>query len=99
MKAFLTVHGERSVGIRDLNITIDVEGVPVENFLSSIDAGETKYKTGREFFRARLQQFWGNFLDTRPAVRFEDECPDCGRRLTEKKCSNKNCISKMEEKP
>ena len=106
MKAIITSYGDKLAGLRDQTITIDIPGQDTEKWMSWMDVNSTKYKSARELFRAKLQRFWAGYLDSRPVVLFDDECPDCGKQTKPvadigsrvvRVCSNKNCISTMPE--
>lgn len=99
MKIYIETQGDRSVGIFPDFVEI------------SMNRDLPKKEDEREETRKQLVDFWNDFLDNgRITVRFEDECPDCGKRTIEngltvgvgcyKKvwgCYNPNCIRNMPE--
>lgn len=92
MQIYIRCPGDRSVGIRDANVTIDVPCTPG----SAFDGYEGEEKEPREVCRDELHKFWERFFGEGVEVRFEDECPDCYRpRQPGQDCPNPNCISNV----
>jgi hypothetical protein len=90
MKILIETAGDRSVGIQPDRITIDWPSLEVGD-----DSGR------REALRKDIQETFTNFLDERCGVRFDDECPDCGKVMfvaasgrsgPHRTCNNPTCI-------
>lgn len=90
MKATVIIPGDRSVGIPDGEMTVDLHGYEFD------DAAE------REGFRKGLTAFASEYMGNcgKPYVVFNDECMDCGRLALpgmefSLKCPNPQCISNI----
>jgi hypothetical protein len=97
MKIFINAPGDMSVGIWPDHVEI------------IINRDLPKEDTEREETRKLLSEFWNDFLDNGGiTVRFEDECPDCGKKMPYKRlvdgvgcykevweCYNPHCFGKQ----
>lgn len=90
MKIYIFSEGEPSVGINGADITIE----------SNCFFSEKEHS--RTFDRKILEKAFNELLDEKVTVRFEDECPNCGKilgwktlskKIVIKQCLNKNCPS------
>lgn len=69
MKIYIETRGDTSVGI-------------FPDFVEISMNRELPEDDEREEIRKQLVDFWNDFLDNgRITVRFEDECPDCGKKM------------------
>ncbi len=89
MKIYITVPGDRSVGIPDGHAEIELFYQNIEDCIQWRDAD-------RNTVRQEIATFFSdNIFGDKCHVLFEDECPDCGhaRREDMPSCPNENCIS------
>jgi hypothetical protein len=88
----IVIPGDRSVGIDDQIINMEIVGT-THDFLDGYDNG------GREAFRLGLKEWAITWFDTVKAeVRFNDECGDCGKRTAKDNlsvCLDLNCPSNL----
>ena len=91
MKAYITIAGDRSVGIPEGRVTIDFEDHSYIEFDDYFD---------RQEIRSDLQSFFSNlYAGELVGLRFEDECPDCHKsRQPGSDCPNKDCITNIPDK-
>lgn len=93
MNIFITSPGDRSVGIPDAHVVIDVRGQKAPSVFDSYEDGDDP----REACRNAFAEFWSTFFGEEPVdVRFDDECPDCMTvRPPDQPCPRADCISNM----
>jgi hypothetical protein len=85
MKIHIWHDGDRSVGIPWDELVINWPGM---------DQGLRRNASDlREQLRRELIEFWSNAFDFPAHVRFDDECPDCRKRMTNgSRCTNPHCV-------
>lgn len=76
--------GDRSVGIWPTQVKITIESNA--SFRDQID-----YKDNRELFRKAIEKLGEWFTDMPVSVLLEDECYDCGQKVTDRKAHLKGC--------
>ncbi|MCF7634872.1 MAG: hypothetical protein LLF82_000338 [Dehalococcoides mccartyi] len=87
IKAFITIHGDPSVGIFD-----SMDEAEINNSQWEL------YPEEREEVREILKQAWFDIYDCPISVCFDDECNICGHVKTECKCpTEEQCIKDQNE--
>lgn len=81
----LSTRGDRSVGIWPVTVDIETHWPDMDQ--------ET-----RELFREEFSACLSRMFDERTRYAFfSDECSECGKRLEDEKCPNRNCYTNQPE--
>lgn len=95
MKAFITIYGDESVGIRNLCFTLDFQHLDVIDYIKTMEHVEKE--NARKLYKDILQKFVFDIFCEEAEIILEDECGDCHHDLVDGKCTNKNYISLIGE--
>jgi hypothetical protein len=103
MKVYILSAGDKTVGIPNYCKILDIQEETMQEL-------EEMFALGiRETLRKDIQNLYSTyFVNGFCLVRFEDECPDCGQKLTViskgffgdvqyDNCHNSNCINNCNE--